>query len=295
MEKSDTGDTFTVETKEGIFQPGDEPMKTWGEPVELEIVGMFHPNFKQENSDYTAEESYMENIIYADMDTHARLQKNLNKKTADEEYTRVDFLVEDSQKLDSIMKQIKESKKIDLNNIMISVDNTAYQSAAKPYDQIRTFSVILLALGIGGIGSILFLVLQLWVQGRKHEAGVLLSVGVGKGKIFCQMLAECLMVSLIALVLSFSASEALIDKCADIMESVLAPEAGTEAYEVMEIRYGEPVIMKTSADEVVLNHEVSGETLLFAILFVCGTSGISVYLSFMKIGSLEPKKLLRSM
>ena len=89
------GDTITVETKEGVFQESKEPLKTWGEPVDLEIVGIFHANFSQKPSDFTPEDGYIENVIYADMDTYEKLEENMD----------------------------------------LVVDSSAYQASAKPYQQ----------------------------------------------------------------------------------------------------------------------------------------------------------------
>lgn len=293
------GETFNVELKEGLCKPSDEPMKTWGEPLELEIVGVFHANFKQQVSDDTYESQYIENMIYTDMDTYAKLQEMEEQELQYDNpdgYTKVEFLVDDPMKIDSIIQQIKDSKDFNLENINISIDDSAYQTAMKPYHQIRVFSIVLLIIGSAGIGIVLFLLMKLWTQGRKHEAGILLSIGIGKRRILCQMLTECFIMAVAALFLSLLLSGTLIDKCADVIEQVTAPNSDTEPYEVTITQdYYEIVAAKTSSDEVVVKHTVSITAVFFAVIFVCVISGSSVCLSFTQISSLEPKKLLRSM
>lgn len=70
------GDTITILMKEGNFKIYTEtPMKTWGKPIRLEIVGLFHMNFRQASSKYTPESNYMENIIYSDIETYYTTKK----------------------------------------------------------------------------------------------------------------------------------------------------------------------------------------------------------------------------
>ncbi len=299
------GDTFTIETREGMFQPSQDPMKTWGEPVTLEIVGIYHMNFSQPPSEYTCEDGYVENRIYTDLDTHAKCEENLKSGgfSLGEEfgiengsmngYSTVEFMVEDPGKLDSMIEQLKNWDALDLENIEITVDSSAYQASVKPYQQIRIFSFLLLAVGICGIGFILFMVLKLWMQGRRHEVGILFSLGMGKAEIFAQMLMECLLVSAAALVLAFGLSVPVLDRCAAALEHMTAPKADAEAYTAaVSSRMLDIEITKTASDEVVLEHGISGAAVVFAVIFVCGISAISIWISFAGVSSLEPKKML---
>ncbi len=289
------GDTFVVETKEGAFQPSSNPMKTWGEPVELEIVGIFHMNFKQVSSEYTSPDEYMENIIYTDLDTHDVLEQNLyaNRSGKEEGYLEVTFLVDDPEKLDAILQQAEALEQAE--GLLISPDDTAYKAMAKPYGQIRTFALLLVGVGIAGAVMILYLLMRLWVRGRIHEAGILLSLGIGKRKIVAQMLVECLTVTTIGLTMSIVLSGGTVRMCTELARQITAPKENQESYKV-EVDYSEgPSVTKVSADEVTLNHRVSMETIAFTVLLVCGISSVSVLLASVKITDIEPKKLLRSM
>lgn len=290
------GDTFTVEIKDGMqYLNSKEPMKTVEEPVTLEIAGLFHPNFKQQPSEDTFETSFIENAVYTDMSTRSRLNEIWGLNT--DIYGKIEFFVNDPAEVDSVIQQIKASDTINLENMSLTVDNSDYEAAVKPYNQIRVFSMILLVTGLAGMGIILYLILKMWAQGRRHEVGVLLSIGIKKWKILFQMLAECLTLSAAALLLCFLLSGPLLDKCADVAERMTAPREDVEDYRVtVDALYADrPVITKNSSDEVVLEHSASGETCLFVVLFVCGISSASVCLSFPQISSMEPKKLLQSM
>ena len=290
------GNTFSIEEKEGNYKANVETFKTLGEPVVLEIVGLFHANFSQDVSVYTPEDGLIENFIYADMDTYIKLmeyetQEGYNNFVTGE-YQTVEFFVEDPGQIDSIMQQIKDREDLDLENMDLEVDNTDYQAAAKPYQMIRIFAMALLALGLCGLGIILYLVLKLWMQGRKREIGILYSIGIKKVEILGQMLAECLLVSALALMPAFVLSGPMTDQCATAAEYLTAPKTDTETYVAKLNKYFVPEITKTASDKAVLDHTVSADAILFTAFFVCGISGISVILSFDRITGLEPRKLL---
>lgn len=292
------GDTITVLVKEGNYKISETPMKTWGEPIDLEIVGVFHMNFEQATSEYTPESSFMENIIYSDLETYHVIVQALKSglpegEVWDGEYTKVSFLIEDPIKLDEIMEQVKAMEGTE--GLLIQTDDTAYRASAKPYKQIGVFSRILLAVGIGGMGILLYLLMRLWGQGRRHEAGILLSVGIGKRKIVGQMLVESLTASVIAVLLSILASGVLVDACAGFAEQITAPKEDTQPYEMKESSVGEVEVIKTSADRAKLEHSVSMQTILLTIVLVCGVSSMSVLFVSIKITDVEPKKLLQSM
>lgn len=290
------GDHIQVAIKEGIVRPSNDPSKTWGEPIELEIVGLFHANFEQAVSDFTYENGYVVNQIYTDMDTHVKLEEILGDPShVTDSYLDAAFFVEDPAELDSIMQQIREREDIDVGGLIFKADDTAYRASVRPFRLISVFSSILLFAGTAGLGVILYLVMSLWVKGRKHEAGILLSVGIGKAKIVGQMVAECLMVSAVSLVLCMLLSGIMIDKCAGIAENVTSPKTGGQAYTVEINTSFEPVVTKTSSENVKLDHRVSGDTVLWMVIAVCGVSCISVILSAVKILDIEPKKLLQSM
>lgn len=290
------GDTIRVETKEANHIPSNTPLKTWGDPVELEIVGLFHMNFTQASSKHIAETGFMENNIYSDMRTNAVLEKNLTEVFAeDEDYTKVTFFVENPERVEEVMQQVGAMEEVSVDGLLLSADDTAYKASAKPYEQIRTFAMILLVSGMIGIGIILYLVMRLWVQGRMHEAGILLSLGVGRRKIVGQMLAENLTVAAIALVLALMLSGTIVDKCMSFAEQVTAPKAGEKAYKAEVNYWSEPVVNQVSAEKVELGHDASGYELILTVAFVCGASSLSVLFASIKITDIEPRRLLSSM
>ena len=293
------GDVITIEVKEGIYLPTKEYHKTWGEPIRLEIVGLFHMNFTQKSSERTYEEGYMENNIYVDQETHKLIDQiiadNWVGEFYDVGYPEVVFFVDDPKKTDAIIQEMKEREDIPTDSLTVYPDQTAYEASAKPYSLIRMFSMMLSTIGIVGTGIILYLLMKLTVQRRMHEVGILLSIGMKKCTIVGQMLIECLGVSAAALVLAILLSGPLVSVCSQAAERLAAPDVKEETYRVT-LRDGMyPEMDKISSDEVALSGEVTPETVMLLIVLVSGISTASVLLASVRILETDPKKLLQTM
>ena len=293
------GDVITIEVKEGIYLPTKEYHKTWGEPIRLEIIGLFHMNFTQKSSEQTYEEGYMENNIYVDQETHKLIDQiiadNWVGEFYDVGYPEVIFFVDDPKKTDAIIQEMKEREDIPTDSLTVYPDQTAYEASAKPYSLIRMFSMMLSAIGIAGVGIILYLLMKLTVQRRMHESGILLSIGMKKRTIVGQMLIECLGVSAAALVLAILLSGPLVSVCSQAAERLAAPDVKEETYRVT-LRDGMyPEMDKISSDEVALSGEVTPETVMLLIVLVSGISAASVLLASVRILETDPKKLLQTM
>lgn len=290
------GDQFIIESREGIFQPSDTPSKTWGEPIELEIVGLFQANFEQEASIYTPEESYADNLIFTDLGTETELKQYRGREDSKGVYGEVVFFVDQPGHLDSIMEQIKRMDGLDLDGLIFTPDDTAYLASVKPLRQIRVFAMVLIAAGIGGCALILYLVLVMWVRERKREISIFLSVGISKVRIVVQMILECFLVSAVALVLTLMLSKGITDGCCRIAERMTAPDAQSQAYTVVE-EYGEmePAIYKVSSDPVHLDNPVSFWSIFIMMLVIGMISTGSVSLASLPIMRMKPKEILQSM
>lgn len=293
------GDSITIEVKEGTYRPTKESHKTWGEPIRLEIAGLFRMNFTQRYTEWTSEYGYMENNIYVDQGTHEIIDEiiedNWEGDFIDIGYSEVIFFVDDPQKTDSVIRKMREREDIRVNDMIAYPDQTAYEASAKPYSQIRTFSSILLAIGIAGAGVILFLLMKLTARGRTHEIGILFSIGIKRRKIAGQMMMECLAVSAAALVFAISLSGPSVSAISRTAERIAAPDAKGETYRVS-LRDGMfPEMEKASSGKVSLSGEVTPETVLLLFILVSGISSAGVFLALLPILKTEPGKLLQSM
>ncbi|MCI9378731.1 MAG: FtsX-like permease family protein [Eubacterium sp.] len=119
------GDHIMIEVKEAAYRFSKSPQTTWGDPIQLEVTGIFHMNFSQQDSEWTTESGYMENDIFVDMHTHAKINEyiegNWEGELADIGYPEVIFFVEDPEKTDAIIQEMKGRKDIDISGLLVSL------------------------------------------------------------------------------------------------------------------------------------------------------------------------------
>ena len=73
-----------------------------------------------------------------------------------------------------------------------------FLALSKSFDSLdKIINMVLIGAIIAGI-IILSLVLAFWIQGRVHETGILLSIGVSKFNIISQYIIELLLISILA-------------------------------------------------------------------------------------------------
>ena len=293
------GDILTVEAKEGYVTSSKTPNKTWGKPIELQVIGLFHMNFSQQTSAYTYEDEYFENNIYVDMETDKQFVKNLDENwdvdLPEEGYLEVTFFVDDPEDLDAVMQEVDKREDIDIEGLKFYVDNTAYKASAKPYSQIRTFAMSFLVIGVLGAAAVLFLLIRLWIRGRKHEIGILISAGIKKGEVVGQMLTEYLVISAAALILTLLLSGMLAGIASYGARQLTTPNEEQDSYRVTMDKYHSSQIELVSVDKAELSGEVTSQEILWLIFLVNGIAAGSILLASIQILEIEPKELLQSM
>ncbi|MGI6069474.1 MAG: ABC transporter permease [Blautia sp.] len=290
------GDTLKIEIKEGMYQSSDTPAKTWGEPVELNIVGIFSVNFEQEPSLYTPESEYAENLIYTDWDTGVQMKSYIKSGAIMEEYGEVTFFVNDPTEMNTIINQVKAMEEFNEKYFVIEQDDTAYRSTAKALNQLNILATILILAGTVGCIAILVLVLNMWTKNRKKEIGILLSTGTSKREVILQLGLECMMVTIVALILTIALSGRLTGTLCSFAEDMAFPDSQGNEY-VIEVPEGSlmPTFNKTSAIEVHMDYTVSLQTIGIIIITTCLVSIVSVVAAAMQITKMNPRDLLQSL
>lgn len=290
------GDPFVVENKEGLYRPSSSPFKTWGEPMELTIVGLFHANFKQESSIYTYENGYSDNFIFTDMETSRQVAANLWEHGVgdgqDGYYEKVTFFVENPRMLDWILTQVRTMEGVD--GILLELDDVAYRASVRPLQQMSGFSSFLMIASMLGVVIVLYLVLNMWTKGRKREIGVLLSLGLTKAKIRGQLVVECMLVAVAALILSFPAAGYAVNGFGTFAETLAAPEPQDELYEVEFDQQFNPVIEQVSSEPVQLDYELDIYTVFLIAGLILGLTAGSVCLASLQPLRMKPKDILSS-
>src|SRR5699024_1145806 len=102
------GDSFRLETKEAWLTANPSaPDQTVGAPANVEIIGIFDVNFKQEITIYTMEYQIIENMIFTDEATKEILRSNMGDSNQQNIYENVTFFADTPENLENILEEIK--------------------------------------------------------------------------------------------------------------------------------------------------------------------------------------------
>lgn len=108
-----------------------------------------------------------------------------------------------------------EKVAIDWTKFTIDVNETNYQTMTGPIQSVaNTANLVVLITSIAG-ATILALILLLALKERTHEVGVLLSLGERKSAITAQLLAEVLLIAVLAFFIAFVAGSLISDHMAN--------------------------------------------------------------------------------
>lgn len=291
------GDSFRIESKEGLYKPSQTPANIWGEPIELTIVGLFRANFEQEASPYTYEDGFVDNLIFSDMETARRIALTLQSygmgSPEGSGYGKTTFFVEDPAMMDVVLAQVRSMDST--REFLLSLDDIAYRASVKPLQQMSAFSAFLIVISMLGIAVILFLVLGMWTKGRKREIGILLSLGYKKREIRLQFILECLAISILALAISFSFSNSMIQSFASMAEKMATADTQEENYRVEINEQFKPVVEKVSAEPVQLEYTLHWGSVILICALALGVSICSVCLATIQPLRMKPKEALTSL
>ena len=172
------------------------------ETIEVEIKGIFDGHNKGGAS--AAVELYENNII-SDIDTAAKLYGNTEQSAV---YQDATFFVKGDKNLDKIIKNIK-GLDIDWNKYSLVKSTSNYPALQQSISGIYSSANKLFVGGIIFAGIIVSLLLFLWMNSRKKEVAVLLSIGRTKKEIAIQFAAELIFVAIPAYIISFFVAGAL--------------------------------------------------------------------------------------
>ena len=156
--------------------------------------------------------------------------------------------------------------------------------------------MVLIGAIIAGV-IILSLVLAFWIQGRVHETGILLSIGVSKFNIISQYIIELLLISILAFGGSYFSSKVISQN----IGNTIVAQASKQAVQDVQSGFGgfslgndvNSSLATRTVDEIDVKVDV--EELIY--VYVIGTVIIilSVMASSVSIIRLKPKEILSKM
>ena len=255
---------------------------------DLEIVGIF----ESQNTDRMGSKLEIpENLILSDMNT---LNALYGYSKGNSQYTSAVFNT--NKNVDDVISDVnKIQENWSLYNISKSDDT--FLALSKSFDSLeKIVNMLLIGSMIVGI-IVLSLVLAFWIQGRIHETGILLSIGVGKFKIISQYIIELLLISVLAFGTSYFSSKMISQNIGDAMVSQASKQAVQEVQQGfggMSLGYDANTSLATQTVDGI-DVDVSLKEVLY--VYAIGATIIisSVMISSSSIIRLKPKEILSKM
>ena len=177
------------------------------------MIGLFNANETEKVGAAVTSYDKIQNHIFTDIASAIEAENSAAVQGFDD----VKVTVDDPENLKQIMEQVKHLPGYEENAYTIAADDEAYQSAAA---SISSLDALVKSLLIGIIVVsiiILALILTLWGKARVHETGVFLSLGIKKGNILGQYIAEVLLIAVFAFAASGITSNMFAATVADTL------------------------------------------------------------------------------
>lgn len=275
----------TIKVKSNLFDADNE--KGADETVEVKIKGLFDGHNKGGVS--VAQELY-ENTIISDIDTAAKVYGNTEDTAV---YQDATFFVKGDKNLDSV---IKDLAKLDINwreyNLIKSTSN--YPALQQSISGIYSIADKLFIGSLIFAGAVVSLLLFLWMNARKKEIAVMLSLGISKANILMQFLAELIFISIPAFIGSYFVADRVGKKLGnDILNKVTGDIAKQIARQSASGQLGGGAEVdgfnKTLTS---LDINILPESMLYVVLFMGLVLVLSLAISSVNIIKKNPKELL---
>lgn len=277
--------------------------EVYGRAYETEIVGIFHINFEQEVvQDVTYERDIMANMFFNSYDLEQFHTRDYQTEYGmpvfaprpDDCVSQMTLFVDEPALLDSVKEKLLAIDSIKWDQYDFEIYDKDYQTAAAPLLSIMKFSVLLAMIPAIGVLILLFLVFLVWMRSRKHEIGILASIGVKKNTILLQLLTECFGIAAAAFLVSLLLAGPVTRYLGDGMQTLFYASGETEKYEMgiqMETdRFY--VNMLPPEKEEALSYTITWKESCIVCLVLMGTALLSVWLSSRKALNQPPREIL---
>ena len=274
-----------IKIKSNLFDADNE--KGANEKVEVEIKGLFDGH--NESTVTVAQELY-ENTLITDLDTAAKVYGNTEDTAV---YQDATFFVKGDKNLDKVIKNI-EKLDIDWKQYNLIKSSNNYPALQQSISGIYKIANKLFA------GSLLFasvtvsLLLFLWMNARKKEIAILLSLGISKAKIFGQFVIELVFVSIPAFIGSYFLA---VYTASMIGNNILSKVTGTIAKQIAKQGASSQLGGGAEVDGfnktlTSLEINISPKLMIYVCLFMSIVLIISLLISSSSILKKSPKELL---
>ena len=170
-----------IKLKSNLFDADNE--KKANETVEVEIKGLFDGH--NEGGVSSPQELY-ENTLITDLHTAAKVYGNTEDTAV---YLDATFFVKGDKDLDKVMEKVEELD-IDWQSYNLVKSSSNYPALQQSISGVYSLANKLFIGALIFAGIVVSLLLFLWINARKKEIAVMLSMGISKGKILLQFASE---------------------------------------------------------------------------------------------------------
>ena len=274
-----------IKIKSNLFDADNE--KGANETLEVEIKGIFDGHNK---SSVTSAQELYENTLITDLDTAAKVYGNTEDTAV---YQDATFFVKGDKNLEQVIKNVE---KLDINwkQYTLVKSSSNYPALQQSISGIYSIANKLFIGSLIFAGIIVSLLLILWMNARKREIAIFLSLGISKLTIFGQFLLELLFISIPAFAGSYFLAvytgnmlgNSILNKVTENITKQLAKQSAST-----QLGGGAEVdgFNKTLTS---LNINISSQTIMYVILFMSLVLIISLIISSINILRKSPKDLL---
>lgn len=206
------------------------------------------------------------------------------------------FFMDDPANVDSFISQAKEESNVDFETYALDANNSLYQQMTGPINNVASFSnnIVYLVTIAGTV--ILGLIVMMSIRERKHEMGVLLSLGEKKWKLIGQFIVEIFIVAVVALGISSIGGNVVAGQIGNqLLENQLQVEESTNASTGGNFLAmgGSRMLSQQDADPIdELNVEVTAEDFGMLALIGIGIAILATLIPALSILQLQPKTIL---
>ncbi|NMM94473.1 ABC transporter permease [Bifidobacterium oedipodis] len=173
-----------------------------GQAVKAQIVGLFSGT---NPITPTMREEMCENTVFSDLDTVKQLYAY---DEGEEIYQDATFYTKSVSATPEVMNKAKKLD-VDWKSYELTQNGSDYVALGESVETLGRMIRLMLGGSIIVGVVVLSFFLFMWVQGRKKEMGILISVGISKGKIAGQLLCEALIIGVCGLGLSYFGGRAI--------------------------------------------------------------------------------------
>lgn len=163
------GDTIVLKARTGATASG-------------KITGTFFSGMERRQEDNVTAAYRIENQIYVDLNLFETL-------FGTDGYSSVSVYTADPDSLEALREQAEAL--VD-DFVSVTTSDTLYRQMLAPLKQVTRVTVLMLAITVTTAVIVVSLLLCMWMRTRAKEMAVLISLGVSKGNLFLQAMAECL-------------------------------------------------------------------------------------------------------